>query len=238
MNRQAPAPEQPQAAEQRRGVIRSLVKSFAWLIVTAAILFGVSGEWRWLSAWAYVLVALVSFVVGAFTLPPELLNERSSFKQGAKKWDKAIVLAFALIGIAVTVTAALDVRYGVSLRMPAAIKSIALLLVIASFGFVYLAMRSNRFFSPAVRIQLERGHSVVSSGPYAYVRHPGYLGIIVSQFAVPLLLGSMLAFLVGILGNILMVIRTMLEDRTLQQELPGYAEYVERVRFRLIPGVW
>ncbi len=237
MNRQAPASESS-PAELRRGVVRALIKSLVWLIVTAAILFGGSGDWHWLSAWAYVLIALLSFVVSVFTLPAELLNERSTIKPGTKKWDRQIVSAFMLVGLAVTVTAALDVRFGVSFRMPVVVKGVALLLVIVSFALVNWAMRSNRFFSPALRIQLERGHSVVSGGPYAYLRHPGYLGIIVSQFAVPLLLGSMLAFLVGILGVVLMVIRTMLEDRTLRQELPGYAAYVEQVRFRLIPGLW
>jgi protein-S-isoprenylcysteine O-methyltransferase Ste14 len=235
---QAPVLQTPTAADLRRGMIRSLCKSFAWLILSAAILFGVSGIWRWLSAWAFLAIGFLSLVVGAFTLPAELLNERSSVKQGAKEWDRRVVLAFMITGIAVQVTAALDVRYCWSPSMPVLLKAVALVVLVASFWLVHWAMRSNRFFSPIVRIQVERGHAVVTSGPYMYMRHPGYLGIIVSQFAVPVLLGSRLAFLIGVCGNVLLVVRTALEDRTLQRELAGYAEYAQRVHYRLLPGIW
>jgi protein-S-isoprenylcysteine O-methyltransferase Ste14 len=238
MREQVPEVEAATAAEVRQGRMRSLTKTFGWFVLTAAILFGLSGNWRWLSAWAYLAIAFAGFVASAFALPAELLNERSGIKRGAKAWDKWIVSAFMLIGIAVTAVAALDVRYGWSPSMPVGIKGAALIVVIASFWIVYRAMRSNRFFSPVVRIQTERGHSVISSGPYAFVRHPGYVGIILSQFAVPLLLGSTMAFGIGLIGNVLLIVRTELEDRTLRQELPGYADYARRVRFRLIPGIW
>ncbi len=237
-NAQSPAPLPTAPADLRRGVIRSLVKSFFWMILCAAILFGISGNWHWLSAWIYLAIVLVGLVASALTLPAELLNERSGVGRGAKVWDKRIVLIFMIIGMLVLVVAALDVRFGWSPSMPRDLKDIALVVTIASFWFVHWAMKTNRFFSPVLRIQSERGHVVISDGPYKYIRHPGYAGIIVSQFAVPVLLGSAMAFLVGICGNVLLVVRTALEDSTLQRELPGYADYSRRVRYRLLPGVW
>lgn len=238
MSTSAPVLATPSAAELRRGVVRSLVKSGVFIVLSGAILFGVSGNWRWLSAWAYLAVIFGGLLWGALTLPAELLNERSGVKQGAKKWDVRLVFAFMLIGLVLIVMAALDARYRWSPSMPAMWKAGALFALIASTAFVHWAMTSNRFFAPVVRIQSERGHSVVMTGPYAYVRHPGYVGIIVSQLAVPLLLGSTIAFAIGVVGAVLLVVRTALEDRTLRQELPGYAEYAERVRYRLVPGLW
>jgi protein-S-isoprenylcysteine O-methyltransferase Ste14 len=99
-------------------------------------------------------------------------------------------------------------------------------------------MVSNKFFSTSVRIQMERDHTVASGGPYRYVRHPGYVGYIVSGFAAPLALGSLWALIPAAITLCLLVVRTALEDRTLQDELDGYREYAARVRYRLLPGVW
>ena len=100
------------------------------------------------------------------------------------------------------------------------------------------ALASNTYFSQIVRIQSERGHAVVTGGPYRFIRHPGYIGAIVFELAVPIVLASWWALAISILGAFLLILRTVLEDRTLQAELPGYTEYVHRVRYRLVPGVW
>jgi protein-S-isoprenylcysteine O-methyltransferase Ste14 len=116
---------------------------------------------------------------------------------------------------------------------------------VVAAGFVLLvsalsvwAMASNRFFSGTVRIQADRGHTVVDGGPYGFVRHPGYLAWCISAPAIPLMLGSLWALIPSLLGMCALVLRTSLEDRTLRKELPGYEDYARRVRYRLLPGVW
>jgi len=110
--------------------------------------------------------------------------------------------------------------------------------LVVGLGLTSWAMIANAYFSTAVRIQSERGHTVCSRGPYRFVRHPGYVGFILQSLSAPFLLGSIWALIPGILAAVLMVIRTALEDRTLQAELPGYPEYVQNVRYRLVPGIW
>jgi protein-S-isoprenylcysteine O-methyltransferase Ste14 len=134
--------------------------------------------------------------------------------------------------------AGLDQRYGWSSGIEPVAQIGAMLLVIAGHALVVWATGVNAYFSQVVRIQTERGHTVISSGPYRYVRHPGYVGGILVTLAAPLLLGSAWALIPGVLGALLLVVRTALEDRTLLQELAGYGEYAESVRYRLVPGLW
>ncbi len=132
----------------------------------------------------------------------------------------------------------LDYRWQASGPVAPWLKWTALVLLIAGYAFSLWALIANRFFSTVVRIQRERGHTVVSSGPYRFVRHPGYAGGLLYYLMTPLLLGTLWGFVPVTLEIGLVVLRTALEDRTLQAELPGYADYARRVRYRLIPGVW
>jgi protein-S-isoprenylcysteine O-methyltransferase Ste14 len=118
------------------------------------------------------------------------------------------------------------------------VKFAALAVILASYAFSSWALIENRFFSSVVRIQKERDHQVVSSGPYRWVRHPGYAGALWLYLATPLFLDSVWAFIPAVLLMAVLVIRTRLEDRTLQEELDGYREYAQRVRYRLFPGIW
>jgi protein-S-isoprenylcysteine O-methyltransferase Ste14 len=113
-----------------------------------------------------------------------------------------------------------------------------MLIVIAGYGLVVWATGVNAFFSQVVRIQSERGHAVISSGPYRYVRHPAYVGMSLVVLGAPIMLGSWWALIPGVISALLVIVRTKLEDQTLRAELPGYAEYAQRVRYRLIPGLW
>lgn len=212
------------------------------LVVTGACLFGSAGTFAWWNAWAFLAAYLV--VVGALTLTlfrnsPELVEERRTAGKKAKGWDQVIVpIAGAVLPLIALILAGLDRRFAWTQSIPAWVSAVAIAVVLAGNAFTFWAMQVNRFFSSHVRIQEDRGHVVISSGPYALVRHPGYSGLLVYNLAVPLLLGSLPALWVGAASCAVFVLRTALEDRTLRRELNGYAEYAQKVRYRLIPWVW
>ena len=169
---------------------------------------------------------------------PELLAERVGPKKGAKTWDTALLSLYGVAMMIMWIVAGLDLRYRWSSGIGPVAQIGAMLIVIAGYALVVWATGVNAFFSQVVRIQTERGHTVVSSGPYRYVRHPAYVGMILVVLGAPIMLGSWWALIPGVISAVLMIVRTALEDRTLQAELPGYAEYAQRVRYRLVPGVW
>jgi protein-S-isoprenylcysteine O-methyltransferase Ste14 len=169
---------------------------------------------------------------------PDLLAERLGPRKGAKRWDTTIMGVHGLLQLGVYVVAGLDHRHGWSAALPAAVQAAALAVCSLGYALVVWATASNAFFSLIVRIQTERGHSVVTTGPYRHVRHPAYAGALLTIPSVPILLGSWWALLIGVGDAALMIVRTALEDLTLQAELPGYPEYVLQVRQRLVPGLW
>ena len=149
------------------------------------------------------------------------------------------MLLVAGIGpVATWIVAGLDVRFGWSPQTPWLLSTVGLVVALIGQRLTVVAMRENRFFSAIVRIQRDRGHRVVDSGPYARVRHPGYTGAIIFALALPVMLGTMWAFVPSVITSLLLAVRTALEDGTLQRELEGYREYADRVRFRLVPGIW
>jgi len=214
----------------------------AALGIFGAILFLAAGRLDWLAGWIYLGMNALTQVLSAVVLIPRqsgMLAERSRVREGTKGWDRFLAPAIALVGtLAVLVTAGLDARFGWSAPIRSGVWGLGLALAFSSQMFVLWAMASNPFFALTVRLQDDRGHTVVSSGPYRLVRHPGYLGSVLYNLACPLVLGSMWAFLPALLTIVLLFVRSGLEDRTLQAELPGYREYAASVRYRLIPGVW
>jgi len=169
---------------------------------------------------------------------PQLLAERLNPSRASKKWDKAIMGFVGVLVLAGYVIAGLDERYGWTTSITPTLQWAALILTAAGYALTVWATASNAFFSLIVRIQTERGHTVATGGPYRFIRHPSYLGQIVQYLAMPVMLGSGWAALTGAATALLILMRTALEDGTLQTELPGYKEYAADVRFRLIPGVW
>jgi protein-S-isoprenylcysteine O-methyltransferase Ste14 len=171
---------------------------------------------------------------------PDLIDERASSldAENAKPWDKLLAPAMGLTPLLVLAVAGLDQRFGWSPPFGPGLELIGLLLVALGYAIATWAMLSNRFFSGVVRIQTERGHEVVDSGPYRFVRHPGYAGSLLAGIGFPLALSSMWAWLPLLLVLVVTVVRTRLEDETLRQELPGYDAFSARTRFRLLPGVW
>jgi protein-S-isoprenylcysteine O-methyltransferase Ste14 len=203
----------------------------------------ISRDWDWWEAWVYAIVFILGFIISrvlAAQRHPDLLAERVRFMQheDAKSWDKWLA---PLVGIGsglILLVAGLDALFGWSPPFSLPLKIAALAAILAGYALGTYAFIENRFFSGVVRIQTERGHRVVSSGPYRWVRHPGYAGTLLAYLATPVLLDSLWAFVPAVVISIVLLIRTVLEDKTLQDELTGYREYTRRVRYRLLPGVW
>jgi protein-S-isoprenylcysteine O-methyltransferase Ste14 len=172
---------------------------------------------------------------------PGLLNQRGKRVKeftGTKRWDWIILSIFGLLQLLTPFIAGLDYRYQWSSPPSGLINLIGAVVLIISFVILTWSMVTNRFFEATVRIQTSNGQHVISSGPYQYVRHPGYLGVVLSFFAIPLMLGTLAAWIPALAGVLLFVLRTWLEDRTLQQELPSYVEFTRKTKHRLIPGLW
>jgi protein-S-isoprenylcysteine O-methyltransferase Ste14 len=157
--------------------------------------------------------------------------------KGTETWDWVWEGLFSPVLVSILVVAGLDIRSGWA-PLPLWVWPIGLVLFVLGGGLFLRAMAENPFFEKTVRIQSERGHHVIDTGPYRTVRHPGYVGMFAFILSFPLLLTSAWALLPTALTMIGLLVRTALEDRTLQNKLPGYADYVARVRWRLIPGVW
>jgi protein-S-isoprenylcysteine O-methyltransferase Ste14 len=211
-------------------------------LLTAGGLFGSAGTLRWWNAWVFLAVgiaAITALTLTVFRRSPDLVEERRTAAPKAKAWDRILVplLAVILPYLAI-VLAGLDRRFGWTLPIAIPVSLGALAILLAANALTFWAMACNRFFSSHVRIQQDRGHTVVSHGPYAYVRHPGYTGAILYALASPILLGSRVAFWASVASLGLWIVRTALEDRMLQAELAGYREYAAHVRYRLVPLVW
>ncbi|MBN1978153.1 MAG: isoprenylcysteine carboxylmethyltransferase family protein [Anaerolineae bacterium] len=223
------------------GVLKRFSQVGVQLLILAAALFLSSWRWDWGMAWAFLGVSAAVIIVGGVVLleiDPELVAERSRMGEGTKGWDKVLTALYGLMGIVTLVVAGLDRQFGWSGGVPLAAQLSALALFALGDLFAFWAMWSNAFFATTVRIQGERGHAVVANGPYRYVRHPGYSGWLVCNILPPLILDSLWAFIPAALTVCIILVRTAAEDRTLQEELPGYAEYARRVRYRLLPYVW
>jgi protein-S-isoprenylcysteine O-methyltransferase Ste14 len=220
------------------GIVRRLAQVASGLVVYAVLLFGSAGRTTWVWGWVYVAALLCVVSANAIVMSPELIAERGKKKQDAKKWDRLLTRLNIVPYLAVPVVAGLDERWHLSPSPSMAVHLAGLVAFVLGQALFTWAVASNRFFSTAVRIQLDRGHTVETSGPYAFVRHPGYAGAIVATIATAFILGSFWALLPAALVAMNLVVRTALEDRTLQAELRGYREYALRVRRRLLPGVW
>jgi protein-S-isoprenylcysteine O-methyltransferase Ste14 len=226
-------------AEDERPARKWWVKNIITLCIVAAVLFLSSGTITWVMAWIYVFILTVITLANALAMDPGLMAERSKLQEGTKRWDVLLSTFVAIWGpLLVWVTAGLDVRLGWSRGILPGLQIAALVLLLLAGLLGTWAMAANQFFSSTVRIQSERDHRVVSEGPYRYIRHPGYTGGIAAMLATAVALGSWFALIPGTLVGCGYLLRTGLEDRVLQEELEGYREYSQKVRYRLLPGVW
>ena len=234
-----------QRTDKRSNTAKGIVLRFAAIAITlvlqAVLLFGGAGTFNWPWAWVYFGISLATVAINGaimFRTSPELIAERGRPKE-MQGWDKFVSgIGGAAMYLALPLVAGLDRRFGWTPALSVAWHAAGAVVLTAGYGLTAWAMHANAYFSTAVRIQSERGQTVCRNGPYRYVRHPGYVGMTLQSLGMPFLLGSFWALLPALVAAVAMVIRTGLEDRMLQAELPGYQEYAGEVRYCLIPGIW
>ena len=222
---------------------RVVIQMLVFIVVVPFLPLLISWHWNWWEGWVYAIIGVLGFVISralAARRHPDLLAERARFAQheNTKSWDRLLSPLVGLGSGLIPLVAGLEARFGALIPFGLSAKILALALNLAGYALGTYALMENRFFSGTMRIQTERGHQVVSSGPYRWMRHPGYAGAIVVYLVTPIFLDSIWAFLPAILITAALVIRTRLEDKALQDELEGYREYADRVRYRLLPKVW
>jgi protein-S-isoprenylcysteine O-methyltransferase Ste14 len=228
---------------ERDALARKLItQTVLWLAITGAILFLAAGTLRWPEAWVFLAIWLLGGLWSGLTLVkdnPDILQERMRplGQQAQKGWDRPLLIAILVGWAALHIVAGLDVGYDLSF-VPGWLKIAGAISFALSIYVFHIVMRENSYASPVVKVDAERGHRVISTGPYAWVRHPMYGGAILYFIGAPLLLGSWYALAIGILMIGILALRAVWEEQMLIAELPGYADYAERVRYRMVPGVW
>lgn len=223
--------------------IRTIVQLVFVLIVMPLLPMLISGAWAWWEAWIYAVLTFFGFMISrglASRRHPDILDERarSMGLQGAKSWDKILAPVVALGSFVILIVAGVDKLNGWTAPYSITAKIATVIVIVVGYALGTWALVENKFFSGVVRIQSDRGHRVVTTGPYRFVRHPGYAGALWTYLAMPILLDSIWAFIPALLLVFALVLRTSLEDQTLQAELPGYKEYTQKTRYRLFPGIW
>jgi protein-S-isoprenylcysteine O-methyltransferase Ste14 len=235
--------EEMMSAQTKVLTPRILLRMFVVVCLFPLLPMIISGDWAWWEAWAYALISIPGFILSralAAQRHPDIIEERarSMDMADAKSWDKVLAPTLALGSLLILIVAGLDRLFHWTDPFSFGTKIVALGAILFGYWLGSWALIENRFFSGVVRIQKDRGHRVVSTGPYRFVRHPGYVGALCAYIAMPLLLDSLWAFIPAFLLVATVVLRTSLEDKTLQEELPGYKEFAQRTRYRLIPGIW
>jgi protein-S-isoprenylcysteine O-methyltransferase Ste14 len=224
----------------------SIARSFSMVVIVGLVLFLVAGRFDWWNAWFFILWDLLFafyFVLALVHWNPGLLNRRGK-RRGemqspeTKRYDKVFLYLYTILFLLIPVVCALDAGRFLWSTIPVLVVLVGFLLVVIGDAIFGWAMVVNKFFEPTVRIQTDRGHQVVSKGPYRVVRHPGYLGQILRYIGMPLMLGSLWGLIFGIILVAAFIGRTAKEDNTLRNELEGYEKYTQRVRKRLIPLIW
>ena len=221
--------------------LKLVVKGLLTLLIIIAIVLVLAGRINYWQGWVFGGISFLSALIQsiAFVNKTELAKERVKPGPGMIWWDKIFWVFYGTFSLATFVISPIDTgRFGWSAPLPVTVYVIAYLIYILSSAIGLWSMRENKFFSSVVRIQTDRGQVVVESGPYEFVRHPGYVGGILLFISSPLMLGSVIGLIPGCFSVILLIVRTYLEDKTLQKELPGYMEYIKKVKYRLIPGIW
>jgi protein-S-isoprenylcysteine O-methyltransferase Ste14 len=223
-------------------IAKLLLQNLIWIVAMGALLFVSAGTPHWPAAWVLLATSAVLGVAGGLWLAkvdPALLAERMRpmMQHDQPAADKKFMLVFGTTALVWFIAIGLDKRFHGS-DIPVALQALGFVMLLLSTGFIMWVMRENSFAAPVIKLQTERGHHVVSTGPYAWVRHPMYSGTVLFFIGVPLLLGSWWGVAMAPLFFVLFAVRSGIEERTLIAGLPGYADYAARVRYRLLPGLW
>ncbi len=222
-------------------ILTRILQLLLLTLFQAILLFASAGSLLWAAAWWYIgLYVLMLALASIIMIPrrPEVVEERSKGVSGAKAWDLWITRGIAIPTIGLLILSGLDQRWNWSPQLPFGLRLFGGLAFTVGYAIVLWAMYSNKFFAQVVKIQSERGHRAVTEGPYRFVRHPGYVGMITSMLGAVFLLDTLWGLICFGLYLPLVIARTTLEDRTLRAELPGYKDYAGKTKYRLIPGVW
>ncbi len=220
---------------------RAFWSPIRWIVIAGVIFFVVAGKLDIINAWIYIVIFALGGVANGLLLKkksPQLLNDRGEIKPGIKKWDRVFILLYFFTSLVIVpFIAGLDHRWSWHL-LPAFYWYLGILLYLFSLGLTTWPMIHNRFFEGLVRIQEDKNHTVVKTGPYRFVRHPGYVGMLSGAFAMPLAFGSFWALIPATFMAVVVILRTWFEDKTLREELEGYKAYCQEVKYRLIPYLW
>ncbi|MHA1264417.1 MAG: methyltransferase family protein [Candidatus Helarchaeota archaeon] len=224
-----------------RGGVRYLIRTIGSLLIQALIFFLAAGTFDAFRGWLLYGILIGSTIINAvllYVVDPELLNQRGKNPEGVKSWDRVIIVVWGILLFVLALIAGLDVGRYQWTTINFNLIYVGVVLFAVGWILGLWPMLINKFFEATVRIQTDRGHQVVNTGPYRIVRHPSYLAIIIAYIGIPLIVGSLLAYL--IIGTVigLLILRTYLEDKTLREELDGYREYAQKTKYRLIPGIW
>ena len=234
---EAPATDDRLDADGRQVLARELIRPIIW----GGIMFLAAGRLDWLAGWLMLGLSYAVLIPALTYLArhnPAVLKARRRMGPGTEPFDKVFFALWIPSGLGLMVLSALDAgRFGWS-QMPLGLQALGAIVLVAGMVTIYWSMAVNRHFEVSVRLQSDRDHQVCRDGPYRFVRHPGYTGALLGNFAMPLLLGSWWGLLPALGITVLFVVRTVLEERTLMVKLPGYKDYASQTRFRLVPGVW
>jgi protein-S-isoprenylcysteine O-methyltransferase Ste14 len=209
--------------------------------VISASIFIIAGKLAYWQGWLFCGIILILLVITSvkFIDRKDLMRERLKPGPGVKWWDRIFFIFHIIFIIAIFDVSVYDGgRFHWSPQLPAIVYIAAYIVMVSSYFFILWAMLINNFFSRNVRIQADRGQYVVQDGPYGFVRHPGYLGMILTFLCMPLVFGSLWGLIPAVLDVIAIITRTYLEDRMLQKELAGYTDYAKKVRYRIMRGIW
>jgi protein-S-isoprenylcysteine O-methyltransferase Ste14 len=216
---------------------------FLYLLIPLVLLV-CGGDFSWWQGWVYSVLIFLAGIVGRFLAEkrhPGIMAERTNMEKArtAKPWDKVLAPLMAIsFSFPLVIVAGLDHRYGWTSLFPVWLNILGLVLIALGYVFASWALIENRFFSSTVHLQMDRGHTVCDTGPYRVLRHPGYAGNVLALAGIIMALDTLWTLIPALAALIITMIRTALEDRTLQEELPGYQDYARRVRYRLFPGIY
>jgi protein-S-isoprenylcysteine O-methyltransferase Ste14 len=223
-------------------IARLLLQNILWLVGLGALLFLPAGTLHWPAAWLFLATTVVLGLAAGLWLAkvdPALLAERMKpmMQKGQPAADKKLMLALGFAGLIWLLAIGLDRRWHWS-DVPLALQALGYVLFLAATALMLRVVRENSFAAPVVKVQAERGHRVIDTGPYAFVRHPMYSGAVLYFAGIAVLLGSWWGLILSSVFFVLFSIRAAIEERALIDGLPGYADYLARVRYRLVPGLW